>query len=66
MSAENRTSKELLPCPFCGVQAKARKATNADYYWIVGCTSVRCSFRPEFQHSDRAYAVKQWNKRGKV
>lgn len=61
MTSKKKVS--LLPCPFCGCQAKLRKSSNWQGYWIVGCTSVRCSFRPEFQHHDREYAIKQWNQR---
>ena len=59
----NAVLPPLRPCPFCGVKARVRRASNDSSFWIVGCTSVRCRFHPELQHIDRAYAVKQWNKR---
>lgn len=62
MSEQVPTKDQLQPCPFCGVQAKVRQASNAPV-WIVGCTSVRCDFRPEFQHIDKQYAIKKWNQR---
>lgn len=59
------TSETLAKCPFCGTRAKVNEASNAPGYWIVGCVSVRCDFQPNFQHVDRAYAVKRWNARPK-
>lgn len=61
--SDNSSKETLLPCPFCGVKAKARESSNWAGHWIIGCTSVRCSFQPEIQHHDKSYEIRQWNRR---
>ena len=50
----------LLPCPFCGGEARAR-VTNDNAYEVV-CRTIECSARTDyFSSEERACAA--WNRR---
>lgn len=53
-------SKELKPCPFCGLQARIRKI-NAEYY-VITCTK-NCV---ETEITTKEKAIEIWNKRAIV
>lgn len=55
----------LLPCPFCGGEAKAYVRDYGDtHYWRVSCLSDRCGVNPvtNVYHTE-AGAIAAWNTR---
>lgn len=59
-------TKELLPCPFCGSEAKIIHDTSSDYErqwtWGIECTSAVCEARVNNYTSEDS-AVTWWNRR---
>lgn len=57
----------LLPCPFCGSQAKLYHDTRSDseqlHYWIVQCTNVFDCLTKGIATSTAENAAQHWNRR---
>lgn len=62
MSSQNITkNSELLPCPFCGEQAKVY--VHAEWHY-AGCANEFCIMNYAFP--TEAEAIAAWNTRAKV
>lgn len=70
-------AKRLLPCPFCGGEAKLKGAVKSNTGYTIWCECLEChantsGYCPDVQNKDtsfenvkkcKKYAIKEWNKR---
>lgn len=65
---DSKTATELLPCPFCGGEAKEYVRDYGDtHYWRVSCSSDRCGVNPVTNvYVTAEGAIKAWNTRAEV
>lgn len=60
----DKTSDKLLPCPFCGGEAKIITQNSVDECYGVRCTKVGCvAFDILPCYSEKAEAIAAWNTR---
>ena len=57
----SKEKAELLPCPFCGGQAKS-KISQDEMWAIVECQNDHCAVK-QFAYKNMDKAVKLWNTR---
>lgn len=61
-------SDELMPCPFCGGEARILEDTTGDYLWpdrfVVECSNEHCMASSMW--STRERVVFAWNRRAPV
>lgn len=56
-------AETLLPCPFCGGEAKLLHSTSRDY-WTYQVECTRCQAATA-SSKGRGYAIEFWNARAK-
>lgn len=49
---------DLLPCPFCGGEAREEQSNRGD--WFLRCSSC-CSSGGHYRETDKAKAIAAWN-----
>ena len=54
---------DLLPCPFCGVEASAVEDTSHSTAYSVGCFNGKCALEPYVWDVSKAVAIAAWNRR---
>lgn len=55
---------ELLPCPFCGGEARtAVKSYGDTHYWRIYCDVIGCAFGSSGVYHSEAEAIAAWNTR---
>ena len=54
----------LLPCPFCGGEAKLYNLPDEHpYIYRVGCINCKTAYGYSYSHSEKYTAIKTWNER---
>lgn len=53
---------KLLPCPFCGGEAKYMEIRQ-EFFISKFVTCTKCGIETKRNHPNKKYAVKQWNTR---
>lgn len=68
-ASDNKTSDKLLPCPFCGGEARLQKRFRKRGYYVI-CKDRNCGCRTPFYQFDflsqeelREQAIFTWNTR---
>jgi len=57
------SSERLLPCPFCGSEAKVDHSNEKSQVICTHCNSRATRFEVGFSYSADDEAIKAWNKR---
>lgn len=57
----NKETVELLPCPFCGAEAKLVRVEPIWWYVVCGSESDVCTCK--LVAHDRERVIEQWNRR---